>query len=75
MSDFVNVGCLLLPIMVVSCLFLKGFGLDYVFLQAPSATVVVKGLSQKTTEEDLYQILVLIYLIGHYFICKCLLFT
>ncbi|XP_042025178.1 SUPPRESSOR OF ABI3-5-like isoform X5 [Salvia splendens] len=25
---------------------------------APSATVVVKGLSQKTTEEDLYQILV-----------------
>lgn len=33
-------------------------------LQAPSATVVVKGLSQKTTEEDLYQILVtlLIYL-------------
>lgn len=28
------------------------------YLQAPSATVVVKGLSQKTTEEDLYQILV-----------------
>lgn len=32
---------------------------DFVILQAPSATVVVKGLSQKTTEEDLYQILVL----------------
>ncbi|KDP35708.1 hypothetical protein JCGZ_10480 [Jatropha curcas] len=27
------------------------------FTVAPSATVVVKGLSQKTTEEDLYQIL------------------
>lgn len=29
-----------------------------VCLQAPSGTIVVKGLSQKTTEEDLYQILV-----------------
>ncbi|KAL0296782.1 UNVERIFIED_CONTAM: suppressor of abi3-5 [Sesamum radiatum] len=34
-------------------------GLDHcaISLQAPSATVVVKGLSQKTSEEDLYQIL------------------
>lgn len=30
----------------------------FYLLQAPSATVVVKGLSQKTTEENLYQILV-----------------
>lgn len=27
-------------------------------LQAPSATIIVKGLSQKTNEEDLYQNLV-----------------
>ncbi|KAG6396675.1 hypothetical protein SASPL_142830 [Salvia splendens] len=33
-------------------------GEGIVKIGAPSATVVVKGLSQKTTEEDLYQILV-----------------
>jgi RNA-binding protein 5/10 len=27
-------------------------------LQAPSATVIVKGLSMKTNDDDLYQILV-----------------
>lgn len=29
-----------------------------VLLQAPSATLVVKGLSQKTVEDDLYKALV-----------------
>lgn len=38
---------------------LEGLMASVMLMQAPSATVVVKGLSQKTTEEDLYQILVL----------------
>lgn len=42
-----------------------------ILMQAPSATVVVKGLSQKTTEEDLYQILVILSMIV-YLKCLCL---
>lgn len=74
MSDFVmlDVYCYKL---VLYCLISRGLILDAVFLQAPSATVVVKGLSQKTNEEDLYQILVLFYLMITTSICKCLLFT
>lgn len=45
------VSCSTFSLVTLICISTSSF-------QAPSATVVVKGLSQKTTEEDLYQILV-----------------